>query len=46
MQSLLLEYNFYCFVQVEGARRDLHSGGFGGTVYEAMSDLIYLLGNI
>ncbi|XP_056377410.1 beta-Ala-His dipeptidase-like [Hyla sarda] len=36
--------NCYFFIEVEGARRDLHSGGFGGTVYEAMSDLVYLLG--
>ncbi|XP_063779431.1 beta-Ala-His dipeptidase-like isoform X2 [Pseudophryne corroboree] len=36
--------NCYFFIEVTGARRDLHSGGFGGTVYEAMSDLIYLLG--
>ncbi|XP_053324331.1 beta-Ala-His dipeptidase-like [Spea bombifrons] len=35
--------NCYFFIEVQGARRDLHSGGFGGTVYEAMSDLIYLL---
>ncbi|XP_063307688.1 beta-Ala-His dipeptidase-like [Pelobates fuscus] len=35
--------NCYFTLEVQGARRDLHSGGFGGTVYEAMSDLIYLL---
>ncbi|XP_075069322.1 beta-Ala-His dipeptidase-like [Mixophyes fleayi] len=35
--------NCYFLIEVKGARRDLHSGGFGGTVYEAMSDLIYLL---
>ncbi|CAH2284616.1 beta-Ala-His dipeptidase-like [Pelobates cultripes] len=35
--------NCYFILEVQGARRDLHSGGFGGTVYEAMSDLIYLL---
>lgn len=38
--------NCYFSMEVEGARRDLHSGGFGGTVYEAMSDLIYLLGGL
>ncbi|XP_040289851.1 beta-Ala-His dipeptidase-like [Bufo bufo] len=38
--------NCYFFLEVEGARRDLHSGGFGGTVYEPMSDLIYLLGTL
>ncbi|XP_068093173.1 beta-Ala-His dipeptidase-like isoform X1 [Hyperolius riggenbachi] len=36
--------NCYFLLEVEGAKRDLHSGSFGGTVYEAMSDLIYLLG--
>uniref|UniRef100_A0A8C5M6S0 Peptidase M20 dimerisation domain-containing protein n=1 Tax=Leptobrachium leishanense TaxID=445787 RepID=A0A8C5M6S0_9ANUR len=35
--------NCYFLLEVKGARRDLHSGGFGGTVYEAMNDLIYLL---
>ncbi|KAM8966932.1 beta-Ala-His dipeptidase-like [Pelodytes ibericus] len=35
--------NCYFFIEVQGARRDLHSGGFGGTVHEAMSDLIFLL---
>nr|DBA24466.1 TPA: hypothetical protein GDO54_012115 [Pyxicephalus adspersus] len=38
--------NCYFMLEVEGAKRDLHSGGFGGTVYEAMSDLIYLLGQL
>ncbi|PIN96754.1 hypothetical protein AB205_0078560, partial [Aquarana catesbeiana] len=38
--------NCYFFLEVEGARRDLHSGSFGGTVYEAMSDLIFLLGQL
>ncbi|XP_054013324.1 cytosolic non-specific dipeptidase [Hylaeus anthracinus] len=34
-----------CYFQVEVtcAAKDLHSGTFGGTVYEAMADLIYLL---
>nr|AAH55979.1 Darmin protein [Xenopus laevis]AAN86572.1 glutamate carboxypeptidase [Xenopus laevis] len=38
--------NCYFFIEVQGARRDLHSGGFGGTVHEAMSDLIYLLNTL
>ncbi|XP_066435585.1 cytosolic non-specific dipeptidase-like [Eleutherodactylus coqui] len=38
--------NCYFFLEVDGARRDLHSGGFGGTVHEAMSDLVYLLGTL
>lgn len=33
----------YFGVEVECASKDLHSGVFGGTVHEAMSDLIYLL---
>jgi len=33
----------YFLVEVECATKDLHSGVFGGTVHEAMSDLIYLL---
>ena len=34
-----------CYFQVEVtcAIKDLHSGSFGGTVHEAMADLIYLL---
>ncbi|XP_022162428.1 cytosolic non-specific dipeptidase-like [Myzus persicae] len=31
------------FVEVEGSSKDLHSGMYGGTVYEAMSDLLYIL---
>ncbi|KAK2569282.1 Cytosolic non-specific dipeptidase [Acropora cervicornis] len=36
----------YFFVEVTCASKDLHSGVFGGTVHEAMSDLIYLLGQL
>lgn len=36
----------YFYVEVECATRDLHSGVFGGTVHEAMTDLIYLLGTL
>ena len=31
---------------VEGCAKDLHSGVFGGTVFEAMTDLVYLLGTL
>ncbi|XP_072118745.1 cytosolic non-specific dipeptidase isoform X2 [Mobula birostris] len=31
---------------VECSNKDLHSGVFGGTVHEAMTDLIYLLGKL
>lgn len=33
----------YFGLEIECASKDLHSGVFGGTVHEAMSDLIYLL---
>ncbi|XP_063393995.1 cytosolic non-specific dipeptidase [Cydia fagiglandana] len=33
----------YYFLEVECAKMDLHSGVYGGTVHEAMSDLIYLM---
>jgi nonspecific dipeptidase len=33
----------YFFIEVECASKDLHSGVFGGTVHEAMSDLIALM---
>ncbi|XP_027036203.1 cytosolic non-specific dipeptidase-like isoform X1 [Pocillopora damicornis] len=36
----------YFFVEVSCASKDLHSGVFGGTVHEAMTDLIYLLNNL
>lgn len=36
----------YFYAEVECASKDLHSGVFGGTVSEAMSDLIYLLDNL
>ncbi|XP_069476836.1 cytosolic non-specific dipeptidase-like [Ambystoma mexicanum] len=38
--------NCYFFLEVQGATKDLHSGTFGGSVHEAMSDLIYLLGTL
>lgn len=36
----------YFHVQVSCASRDLHSGTFGGTVHEAMSDLVYLMNTL
>ncbi|XP_065254822.1 cytosolic non-specific dipeptidase-like [Emys orbicularis] len=38
--------NCYFFVEVECAKRDLHSGGFGGILHEAMNDLIFLLNTL
>lgn len=32
------------YLQVEGPRQDLHSGVYGGTVIEPMTDLIGILG--
>ncbi|XP_045760891.1 cytosolic non-specific dipeptidase [Maniola jurtina] len=36
----------YYFLEIECAKMDLHSGVYGGTVYEAMSDLIYLMNTL
>lgn len=36
----------YFDVEVGCSGKDLHSGVFGGTVYEAMNDLVYLLGTL
>ncbi|XP_045489382.1 cytosolic non-specific dipeptidase [Pieris rapae] len=36
----------YYFLEVECAKMDLHSGVYGGTVHEAMSDLIYLMNTL
>ncbi|XP_013109891.2 cytosolic non-specific dipeptidase [Stomoxys calcitrans] len=36
----------YFTVEVECARKDLHSGVFGGTVHEAMPDLCWLLSTL
>ena len=33
-------------VEVSGPARDLHSGVFGGTVHEPMTDLVVLLGKL
>ncbi|XP_076735533.1 cytosolic non-specific dipeptidase isoform X2 [Maylandia zebra] len=36
----------YFFIEVECAEKDLHSGVFGGSVHEAMTDLIALMGSL
>jgi nonspecific dipeptidase len=36
----------YFFIEVECAAKDLHSGVFGGSVHEAMTDLIALMGSL
>jgi len=36
----------YFFVEVECASKDLHSGVFGGTVHEAMGDLIAIMASL
>lgn len=36
----------YVLVEVSGPARDLHSGVFGRTVHEPMTDLIALLGKL
>lgn len=36
----------YFFIEVECSSQDLHSGVFGGTVHEAMADLIYMMNTL
>ncbi|XP_074057390.1 cytosolic non-specific dipeptidase [Macrotis lagotis] len=36
----------YFFIEVECSDKDLHSGVYGGSVHEAMSDLITLMGSL
>jgi nonspecific dipeptidase len=36
----------YFFIEVECASKDLHSGVYGGTVHEAMNDLIALMSSL
>lgn len=36
----------YFFIEVECVTKDLHSGVFGGSVHEGMSDLIYLMNTL
>lgn len=34
------------FVEIEGTSKDLHSGIYGGTVFEPMNDLVHIMGNL
>lgn len=36
----------YFFIEIEGAAMDLHSGVFGGTVHEAMVDLVWMMNQL
>ena len=36
----------YFFVEIESSTRDLHSGVFGGTIHEAMADLVSILSQL
>jgi len=36
----------YFFIEVTCAKRDLHSGVFGGSVHEAMTDLVHLMSRL
>ncbi|XP_066157011.1 cytosolic non-specific dipeptidase-like [Euwallacea fornicatus] len=36
----------YFFLEVTGAGKDLHSGIYGGTVHEAMTDLVHLMSRL
>ncbi|KAF5295503.1 hypothetical protein FQR65_LT10491 [Abscondita terminalis] len=36
----------YFTIEIQCASTDLHSGGYGGSVYEAMPDLIYMLNTL
>ena len=36
----------YFKLTVSGPGKDLHSGVFGGTVYEPMTDLVHLMGKL
>ncbi|KAJ1557491.1 Metallopeptidase M20, partial [Cladochytrium tenue] len=36
----------YYTIEIKGPARDLHSGVFGGTVHEPMTDLVYVLGQL
>ncbi|CAG2180903.1 unnamed protein product, partial [Oppiella nova] len=41
-----LRGNAYFYVEVECAAKDLHSGSYGGSVHEAMTDLMVLLSKL
>lgn len=36
----------YFFIEIECSKKDLHSGVFGGTIHEAMTDVIGLMGSL
>ncbi|KAL0613508.1 Cytosolic non-specific dipeptidase [Plecturocebus cupreus] len=36
----------YFFIEVECSNKDLHSGVYGGSVHEAMTDLVLLMGSL
>ncbi|CAG0913409.1 unnamed protein product [Notodromas monacha] len=36
----------YFYIEIECARKDLHSGVYGGSMYEGMSDLIYMMNSL
>ncbi|GMT35366.1 hypothetical protein PFISCL1PPCAC_26663, partial [Pristionchus fissidentatus] len=36
----------YYTVEVQCAKQDLHSGSFGGSVHEAMNDLVWIMGQL
>jgi len=36
----------YFFIEIQGSAKDLHSGVFGGTVHEAMADLMYMMNQL
>ncbi|KAF5274858.1 hypothetical protein FQA39_LY07040 [Lamprigera yunnana] len=36
----------YFYIEIECAAQDLHSGIYGGAIYEAMPDLVYLLNTL
>lgn len=40
----MLNFSFFHIFKVECGCKDLHSGVFGGSVHEAMTDLITLMG--
>ncbi|KAL3982612.1 Cys-Gly metallodipeptidase DUG1 [Acanthocheilonema viteae] len=36
----------YYFIEITGCKQDLHSGVFGGSIYEPMSDLIWIMSQL
>ncbi|GMT15188.1 hypothetical protein PFISCL1PPCAC_6485 [Pristionchus fissidentatus] len=36
----------YYTLEVQGAKQDLHSGSFGGSVHEAMNDLVWIMSKL